>query len=147
MHCTILMISFLHHNIKRGDLKRQSRRRKATNSMALFITEHSSMNAHGPLTKQKVFLSYWWRYWMSLIITILPSTLHIMNDCAMRCKISIVHHRYSGANEAAMTITGPSFFKHGLTLIPAWISNYILYKGWDEITYPFLNFNGATVEV
>ena len=20
-------------------------------------------------------------------------------------------------------------------------------KGWDEITYPFLNFNGATVEV
>ena len=34
-----------------------------------------------------------------------------------------------------------------LTLIPAWISNYIHYKVWDEITYPFLNFNGATVEV
>ena len=34
-----------------------------------------------------------------------------------------------------------------LTLIPAWISNYIHYKMWDEITYPFLNFNGATVEV
>ena len=30
---------------------------------------------------------------------------------------------------------------HGLTLIPAWISNYIHYKLWDEITYPFLNFN------
>ena len=28
-----------------------------------------------------------------------------------------------------------------------WISNYIHYKVWDEITYPFLNFNGATVEV
>ena len=41
---------------------------------------------------------------------------------------------------------GP-FYKHGLTLIPAWISNYIHYKVWDEITYPFLNFNGATVEV
>ena len=25
---------------------------------------------------------------------------------------------------------------HGLTLIPAWISNYIHYKVWDEITYP-----------
>ena len=24
---------------------------------------------------------------------------------------------------------------------------YIHYKVWDEITYPFLNFNGATVEV
>ena len=27
------------------------------------------------------------------------------------------------------------------------MSNYIHYKEWDEITYPFLNFNGATVEV
>ena len=41
---------------------------------------------------------------------------------------------------------GP-FYQHGLTLIPAWISNYIHYNVWDEITYPFLNFNGATVEV
>ena len=32
-------------------------------------------------------------------------------------------------------------------LIPAWISNYTHYNVWDEITYPFLNFNGATVEV
>ena len=34
-----------------------------------------------------------------------------------------------------------------LTLIPAWIGDYILSKVWDEITYPFLNFNGCTVEV
>ena len=26
-------------------------------------------------------------------------------------------------------------------------SNYIHYKVWDEITYPYSNFNGATVEV
>ena len=32
-------------------------------------------------------------------------------------------------------------------LIPARISNYIHYKVRDEITYPFLNFNGATTEV
>ena len=43
-------------------------------------------------------------------------------------------------------IIGP-FYLHGLTLIPAWISNYTHYNVWDEITYPFLNFNGATVEV
>ena len=30
-------------------------------------------------------------------------------------------------------------------LVLAWISNYIHYKVWDEITYPFLSFNGATV--
>ena len=29
-------------------------------------------------------------------------------------------------------------------LISAWISNYMANKVWDEITYPFLNFNGAT---
>ena len=31
--------------------------------------------------------------------------------------------------------------------MPAWVSNYIHYKMWNEITSPFLNFNGATVEV
>ena len=31
--------------------------------------------------------------------------------------------------------------------IPAWISNYIHYQVWDEITYPFPNFNSTTVEV
>ena len=39
------------------------------------------------------------------------------------------------------------FYYHVLTVIPAWISNCIHYKVWDEITYPFSNFNGATVEV
>ena len=34
-----------------------------------------------------------------------------------------------------------------LTWIPAWIYNYIHYKVQDEITYPFLNFNGTTVEI
>ena len=35
----------------------------------------------------------------------------------------------------------------GLTLIPAWISKHSHYKVWDEIIYPFPNFNRATVEV
>ena len=39
------------------------------------------------------------------------------------------------------------FYWHGLTLILAWISNHMSCNVWDEITYPFLNFNGATVEV
>ena len=41
---------------------------------------------------------------------------------------------------------GP-IYKHGLTLIPVWISNHIHYKVWDEITSAFLYFNGCTVEV
>ena len=35
----------------------------------------------------------------------------------------------------------------GLTSILARISNHMPSKVWDEITYPFLNFNGCTVEV
>ena len=39
------------------------------------------------------------------------------------------------------------YSEHGLTLIPAWISNYIHYNVWAEINFPFLNPNGATIEV
>ena len=35
----------------------------------------------------------------------------------------------------------------GLTLIPGWIYNYIGYKVWGEITYPFSNFNGCAIKV
>ena len=34
-----------------------------------------------------------------------------------------------------------------VTLIPAWISSYVSSKVWDEITYPFPNFNSCTIEV
>ena len=43
-------------------------------------------------------------------------------------------------------IWGP-FYQHGLPLFPVWMCNHIHFKVWDEITYPFLNFNGCTVEV
>ena len=38
-------------------------------------------------------------------------------------------------------------YRHGLTLCPAWICNHMPRKVWDGNTYPFLNFNGCTVEV
>ena len=44
-------------------------------------------------------------------------------------------------------VTCGAFYRQGLSLIPAWISNYIHYKVWGEIIYPFLNFNGVTIEV
>ena len=45
-----------------------------------------------------------------------------------------------------LTSRGP-FNLDGLTVNPAWISNHISSQVWDVITYPFLNFNGVTVEV
>ena len=34
-----------------------------------------------------------------------------------------------------------------LTLIPAWVSYYIHYQVYDEITYTFPNFIGTAIEV
>ena len=49
-------------------------------------------------------------------------------------------------NVTTFTTRSPVYW-HSLTLIPAWISYYIPGKMWDEITHPFLNFNGCTDEV
>ena len=43
-------------------------------------------------------------------------------------------------------MTRVPLYWYGLILIPAWINNHFHYEVWDDITYPFLNFNGATVE-
>ena len=57
---------------------------------------------------------------------------------------NLVINGYSISCEIALSAP---FYEHGLNLILAWISNYTHYRVWDEITYPFLNFNGATVDV
>ena len=41
---------------------------------------------------------------------------------------------------------GP-FYKHELTLISGGINNYIHYKVWDEVKYPFQNLYGCTVDM
>ena len=69
--------------------------------------------------------------------------------CVFRCRILsflFVYAIFPFVQQSWYTISGP-FYQHGLTLIPTWISNHIHYNVWDEITYPFLNFNGCTVEV
>ena len=41
-------------------------------------------------------------------------------------------------------VAGADFVKHGLTLFPVWVNSNIYYNVWNEITYPFPNFMGAT---
>ena len=36
------------------------------------------------------------------------------------------------------------FYWHGITLVLSWVSNRMPNEVWDEITYPFPNFNGAS---
>ena len=54
--------------------------------------------------------------------------------------------KHIGARRVSM-IADDSLLTAELTLIPPWLCNHTHYKVWDEITYPLLNFNGATVEV
>ena len=59
------------------------------------------------------------------------------------------------ANEETVCRTGKliiihtwrPFYYHGITLIPAWISNHMLCKLLGWIIYTFPNFNGETVKV
>ena len=39
------------------------------------------------------------------------------------------------------------FYQNGLFLIPAWISNHMPSKMWDEVTFPIPNFDGCIIEV
>ena len=63
-----------------------------------------------------------------------------------RWKQTLVTDQYFLGVLDAWSSKGP-FYKPGLTLISSRMSNYIHYKVWDEITYPFPNFNGAVIEV
>ena len=47
----------------------------------------------------------------------------------------------------ALNTSSPFYSEHSLTLITAWISNHMLNKVWDEITYPSSNCNSCTFEV
>ena len=78
--------------------------------------------------------------------TISVSSKPVIQFPAVGCKSSLGTRAHVSCFRKSAHPCGP-FYKHGLTLIPAWISNYIHCNVWDEITYPFLNFNGATVEV
>ena len=60
-------------------------------------------------------------------------TVHLMKDA---CGLVVLYCDY---------IKGP-IYKHGVTLTPAWISNCMPSKMWNEIMYPFPNFNGTVVE-
>ena len=98
----------------------------------------------------KIWLSKWsyngcaWHmsYWSwnnSIWCMVYPSILALL-QCFLDL-VSVMHHYGDPCKPS-----GPCFW-HGLTLIPAWISNYSHDKVWHEITCLFPNFNGATVEV
>ena len=69
-------------------------------------------------------------------------------SCGRSCSRSRVKYLPSIGLQIIQSPFGSQLAVSSLVLIiSAWISNYIHYDMWDEITYPFPNSNGATVEV
>ena len=62
----------------------------------------------------------------------------------MNCSLVVTELSYGKSGQYYSM--GPIYW-HALPLMPAWISNNMHYKKWDEITYLFLNVNGYTIEV
>ena len=63
------------------------------------------------------------------------------------CSEALKHGQGSHVGMFSLYNCSSPYYQHGLTLIPTWICDHIHYKLWDEITYSFLHFNGATIEV
>ena len=58
------------------------------------------------------------------------------------------NRQIKGTGEVGLVTSTPgALLQSSLTLIPAWMNNHMPSKMWDEIIYPFPNFNGHTVEV
>ena len=85
-------------------------------------------------------VSIWWRhhvclkFWLGAILYIIMTSASAQRSPTASAPVMMT------------TIWGP-FYWHGLTLIPACISNHMLRKVWDKITHPSPNINGYTVEV
>ena len=58
----------------------------------------------------------------------------------------MIHLSYTLVTIMAVDDMGTLLFTW-IDFIPAWMNYYIHQNVWDEITYPFPNFNGFTVEV
>ena len=92
-----------------------------------------------------MYASLGWKSWFVLLI----HACCLLNDkLFIHCSYG-VGIKYSRRTRSIQWLLIPSdpFYLYGLTLIPTWIDNHIPSKVWDEITDPFQNFSGATVEL
>ena len=92
----------------------------------------------------------WWNRRRYIYFSITPHTTRssaksLTSTASRQCwQMAKMHLYFSCFLQLTQHISGP-FYWHGLTSIPAWISDCMQKKVWDEITYLLPNFNGASV--
>ena len=80
----------------------------------------------------KVWPTIHMRCWLS-VRTIYPGLASLTNCCHLTVMwISLLTQPVKGKHDPWRY-----FYYHGLTFIPARVSNYMHYKAWIQITYPF----------
>ena len=98
-------------------------------------------------------------YMIRLVAVHYHHELHVFDNCVSKHTFSInltyhvtniFQYHWGVRNSLIQYImaslwVGPSgpFYWHGLTLIPAWISNHIYHDMWGDNTYPFSKFNST----
>ena len=71
-----------------------------------------------------------------------------MRSILMKCYTEVMAcPLFSAKPSSELLYTLSPFHWFELISIPAWTSDHMPNKMWDEITFPFPNFNGANVEV
>ena len=97
---------------------------------------------------QLIIIQHWFRYWLGAV----QATSHYLNQWWLvywRIYASLGPNELKRSSNAETMSTS---WRHHVAskstiLHHKWISNYIHYKMWDGITYPFTNFNGCAVGV
>ena len=90
------------------------------------------------------------KLWWNSIVNDILSNYFIFTTAAVNSPLRrypIHNMKWDVTDEQRPQTTWCPFNLHGWTLIPAYISNHMASKVRNEISYPFLIFNGATVEV
>ena len=110
---------------------------KFVNVSVVSLTKGRKMWLQNKVCILKAFLS---------LLSSLFATKPPWNECHII--LLTIHQNKAKCSQATTDgVTRDPFYKRSLTLILAWVTNDSHHKIRDEITYPFLNFNGGTVEV
>ena len=73
---------------------------------------------------------------------------HIINDDISTTPLHLIYYAWSKQKHKVSHCVLIDSVRHSSgPFYSIWVSNYIHYKMWDEITYIFPNYNGLTVEV
>ena len=123
------LLAICRNSLVTGELPAQ---RPVTRSFDVFF----DLRLNKQLSKQ------WWGWWFETPLC--PLWRHcngVVRDILFSVSVLIYNHD---------SYMQPAMFGLSVQLghfLLTWFSNYIHYEVWDEIAYPFLDFNGWTVEV